>query len=80
MEETRPIRAWIRVAGLGRVSAVIDVPVDCFNSSGELIKEDAIEYVERWMTDDLQLEYGCCLVDEVLPPEVTGGSNENPTV
>jgi len=74
MEETRATWVWVRFPGLGRIEAQIPIPADCFSSSGELIKEDAIEYVERWMTDDLKMEYGCCETREEIP-EVSPGEH-----
>lgn len=47
------------------MSAEIDVPAEVFDAEGRLVEGDAIEYVERWFTEELGFEYGV----EALPRE-----------
>ena len=62
--EARRVRAWVTLDG-HTVSAEIEVPPEVFDAQGRLVKGDAIEYVERWFTEELGFEYGV----EALPGE-----------
>jgi len=66
----KPVIAWMRIPGIGRIHAQIDIPENCFDTNGKIIVGDAIEFVERWMTDILGLEYGVCKDEKGMPVDM----------
>ena len=60
-DEKRRVLAWLDIPGHGSVSEYIEVPESSFNSEGNIIEDDALEFVEIWMLDTLKLRYGACL-------------------
>ena len=69
-EETRPVVVWVRIPGIGRVHQTIDIPADCFDSDGDIVRSDAIEFVEIWMQDILKMGYGVCKKEEEMPVDM----------
>ena len=60
-ESSRRVFAWLDIPGHGTISEYIKVPDSAFDADGNIIEDDAIEFVEIWMLDTLKMRYGACL-------------------
>ena len=63
----KTVRTWVQLSHL-YIEQDLDIPEECFEEDGTLIEDDASEFVEKWITNTLQMEYGAYLP---IKPDVT---------
>jgi hypothetical protein len=68
MDELKRVQAWVQLCDY-TVLDFIEIPDDCFNDDGSIIESEAIEYVERWISDKLLMRYGCRLPPPPAEPQ-----------
>ena len=56
----KTVRAWVQLSHM-YIEEDLDVPEDCFDEEGNLIDSDVAEFVEKWITDVLKMEYGASI-------------------
>ncbi len=73
----KKIKGWIAIKGKILATALIEPPVECYSEEGELLVDDAIEFVETWFLEEQGFRYGVCTPTEELPADLDTLPNEH---